>query len=616
MLTWDEIKYTIRTIRRWWWIIALAVVVSAGTAFYVSASETRYYSARATILIGNAFSVTDQYEIQSSQSLARFYGELIHRERILKPVQEQLQLPFSWQTIAEDMLRINIVPDANLIEIFITDSNPDRATAIANAIGATLVGYSPTSPEEIKAQQQLFEQQVQASQSRIQQLVARIDDLTAIKQTTTSPSALTETTQRLAELNNNLGQEQAFFSALLSAKKNSNVNSLSIFETATPTALPLPSKRPLTVAIAGLAGFLLALVAVFILEQLDRRRWYTRDLDTRFKLDHLGQVPIGPPMLMATQPFVDDRLSAAHDAQTNILLAGSQHTRILMITSPEPSEARATFAIDLADLFSRSGHKVLLIDAEFTRAFLTRFLDAQSASEPRPMISEHRHISWAHLQPTALPNVTLLPGDVACTAPTLMPSQRWRELLENVRDTADFIIFDGPAALRGPDAALLAPHVDGIVLALDPATDSPEQIVTSVKRLQHHKGARVLGAVTLTPSTIQLRDTSFWRQLYGRLSLALPLANAARTANRTDATTALDIQGPMITPIAADAQAEDRLSEPHALFGAAYDSGDEAATIGVSKGTPRARVKSRQILAIRPKRDAQRTLRPPRRAPR
>src|SRR5690242_16338257 len=120
MLTWEEIKYVIRTVLRWWWVMALAVVVSTGTAFYLSQREVRFYSARATLLIGNSFNATDQYEIESAQTLARFYGELVHRERILKPVQEQLQLPFSWLTIADDMLRTNVVPDANLLEIFIT----------------------------------------------------------------------------------------------------------------------------------------------------------------------------------------------------------------------------------------------------------------------------------------------------------------------------------------------------------------------------------------------------------------------------------------------------------------------------------------------------------------
>ena len=45
-----------------------------------------------------------------------------------------------------------------------------------------------------------------------------------------------------------------------------------------------------------------------------------------------------------------------------------------MLTSPQPSESRAAFSIDLADLFSRAGHKVLIVDAEFTRSLLTQML--------------------------------------------------------------------------------------------------------------------------------------------------------------------------------------------------------------------------------------------------
>jgi hypothetical protein len=81
----------------------------------------------------------------------------------------------------------------------------------------------------------------------------------------------------------------------------------------------------------------------------------------------------------------------------------------------------------------------------------------------------------------------------------MLPSRRWRELVQYLLNSADVILFDGPAALCGPDAALLAPHVDGVVLALSPTTDSRDDVAKTKTRLLHQKGTRLLGAVTFIP---------------------------------------------------------------------------------------------------------------------
>lgn len=97
MITLNELIRLARPIVRWWWIIPVAVALSSGVAFAVSRTETRYYVARATLMIGNTLESQrpDPIQLQLGSSLGRFYGELAKRERILQPVQERLNLPFS-----------------------------------------------------------------------------------------------------------------------------------------------------------------------------------------------------------------------------------------------------------------------------------------------------------------------------------------------------------------------------------------------------------------------------------------------------------------------------------------------------------------------------------------
>ena len=110
--------------------------------------------------------------------------------------------------------------------------------------------------------------------------------------------------------------------------------------------------------------------------------------------------------------FIAERLAATRDAQTNIMLAAAERgTRTLMVTSPQSSETRTAFSLDLADLFARSGHKVLIVDADTAQSFMTQMLMPHGLPQAQNVLSATEQSNvWSYLQPTPLPNVALLPG--------------------------------------------------------------------------------------------------------------------------------------------------------------------------------------------------------------
>jgi Mrp family chromosome partitioning ATPase len=492
-----------------------------------------------------------------------------------------LQLPFAWEIISDRMLTTNVVPSANLLEIYVTDSNPERAAVIANAIGEQLIKFSPNAPDKIQAEKAAVDQQIQESQKKSKDIQDKINELTTQQQSATSASDLAEINQKLALLQSNLDQEQASYKSLLNYKNSSIVNSLDFFERAVPPNEPLPSKRKVIVGFAGLAGLMLAFLAIFVIERLDERWRGPRDVQDNFDIDDLGTIPIGPPLLVAPEPFVQERLHAARDVQTNILLTGAeQNTRILMITSPQPSESRTSLTIDLADLFGRSGHRVLIVDADFSSSLLTRMLAQTGAAHAWTVMTSNEYNDlWAHLRPTPLTNVALLPGrGYSAGAPAMIPSLRWQELVERLLSTADVIIFDGPAALTGPDAALLAPHVDGVVLTLDPAIDNREDIAKSKTRLLRQKGARLLGAVTFTPPDQGPRLGRVFRQLRGRPVPALPAASAATHQNAAGIPLLPHQHAPIVTPPQTDVPAAST-AEPEISATAATGPEDQSVII-------------------------------------
>lgn len=500
MLTWSDIWSYIRIMLRWWWVALLAALLAASGALIFAMRQPDYYISRTTLRVGDTLSTAapDPQMIGLTNTVASFYGEMAKREIILAPVVEKLGLPFPWPVIRDYMLATSVNRQASLLEITITDTNPQRAAAIADAIATELIQFGPNSPENVAAQRSLLNEQIDRAQREITTLDRQIDQTRELLAQATSATDLREARNRLQELELARDTAQNAYTQLLRLQNTSMVNSLSVFEAAKVPGTPLPNKRNLTVAGAGLAGLLVGLMASFVLEAIDTRWRNHNDLRSRFGLNFLGAVPGKRPLIGLSEDEARMRVGAVKEAHTQIVLAGlPRNARILMVSGPRPSHERSALVIDLAHCYTLSGYRVLLVDAETEQAALSE-LFGNSESVLQPIMIDGEAQVWSSLRVTPMKNVLLLARNIGEDGHPLPPSQPWPALVEGLRHAADILIFDGPSTLSGVEAALLAPMVDGVVLALKPAEDSSRDIQQSLKRLTLKRSDSVLGAVMLT----------------------------------------------------------------------------------------------------------------------
>jgi polysaccharide biosynthesis transport protein len=515
MLTWADVWLYIRTLLRWWPILVVATALASGTAWFLARSQPDFYQARASVMVGNNFEVTtpNPLAVDLSNGLAKFYEVLLRREVILSPVAEQLQLPFPWQLINE-MLYTEVNPRANLLEISITDSSPERAAALANALADQLIIYSPNAPDKVATQQAEVDRQIAETQATLADLDRKILELEERQKGLNAAVDLRENQQQLDELGKSRDRYQESYNQLFSLRNSSSVNTLQFFERAEVPQYALPQKTLLIVGAAGMGGLLLAIIAVLLIDRLDPRWRNGRDLQERSGIVHLGAVAFRQPFTVSVSgPSSQQR--AVRETHTRIALEASDRLpRLLLVSSPEPSEPRSAYVIELANIYAQAGHRVLLVDAELSRPHVSRLLTESSVAQA-DRIAPNAIERWSggpfrshklpaelqlHLRPTPMANVALLPssGRDSDGFSMLVPSLHWPDLVESLRDAADIVIFDGPSALTGADAALLAPLVDGVVLTLNPKQDSLAAVHASKERLLRNGGARLLGAVTLS----------------------------------------------------------------------------------------------------------------------
>ncbi|PDV96464.1 polysaccharide biosynthesis tyrosine autokinase [Candidatus Chloroploca asiatica] len=505
MLTFDDLWTYLRVLLRWWWVLVLGTVLAASVAFVMASRQPRYYVAQTTLMIGDSLTsaTPDAQLIGLSNALAMFYSEMARREPILGPVTEKLGLAFEWQVIANYMLTTSVNNRASLLNITITDTSPERAAALATAVANELIAYSPNSPEKVASQRLLIQEQIIQVQANLGRIDETLDETRAMQARTSGAADLRELRNRIDELERTRESTQDTYNQLILIEKGSIANTLRVLEEARVPTQPLPDKRRLTVAMAGMGGFILAALAALLLDMLDDRWRSKSDLRSRFGMPSLGLVPGRRPLITLKPGSAWQREIAMREAHTNIVLAAmEQGSSSLMITSPTPSDARSAFSVDLAQLFTRSGYSVLLVDADMEQPILTRMLVGDNPEAQGTLYSNGKPEIWSRMYPTMLKNVLLLAHNVGPDGVALTPSLPWSELVEHLKRVADIVIFDGPSTLPSVDAALLAPLVDGVVLTLDPAYDNRGAITESKARLTRKRKTTLLGAVMLTEEVL------------------------------------------------------------------------------------------------------------------
>jgi hypothetical protein len=98
---------------------------------------------------------------------------------------------------------------------------------------------------------------------------------------------------------------------------------------------------------------------------------------------------------------------------------------------------------------------------------------------------------------------------------TLVPLAYWQEMVAHLHKVADVVIFDGPAALHGPEAGILMPLVDGALLVLDGRQDSRSTAIKARKHMGGELSNQFLGAIVVKRASGKRRQAQSVRQQLG-----------------------------------------------------------------------------------------------------
>jgi succinoglycan biosynthesis transport protein ExoP len=289
--------------------------------------------------------------------------------------------------------------------------------------------------------------------------------------------------------------------ATLRSLKSAPDPTLRVASAATPPAGPSSPQKKLAIVAGLLGGLIVGLGAAFASQALDPRLRREEQLRELFSLPILTHVPRVDGRSDA--PLVPARLTPAASEAYRTLRAtvaatvGESH-RSVLITSSAEGEGKSTTAINYAVSLAMAGRRVLLIEGDLRRPTLGRALGIPnvSAGVGAVLINQismedaivnsdlYDNLGFLLVERTSLSLVDRL------SLPTA------RELVEEAKALADYVVIDSPPLTEISDALPLAQEVDAVLIVARIGTSRLKRL-ENLGEILEQGGVRPAGVVVV-----------------------------------------------------------------------------------------------------------------------
>ncbi|HUE96387.1 MAG TPA: polysaccharide biosynthesis tyrosine autokinase, partial [Longimicrobiaceae bacterium] len=202
--------------------------------------------------------------------------------------------------------------------------------------------------------------------------------------------------------------------------------------------------------------------------------------------------------------------------RTNINFAAAENLpRTLLLTSALPRDGKTTTSVNLAHAFAHQGLRVLVVDADMRRGTIHQmFQIGRDPGLSNVLVGDGR-VEDAIREVETAPGVdlhVLTTGTIPPNPTELLASARMRWLVEHLAQQYDQVILDSPPLTLVADAAVLAPHMDSVLVVVRAGYTEEAALTYTMDQLRH-VGAPVRGTIL---NDVDVRDRRYGGyQYYG-----------------------------------------------------------------------------------------------------
>jgi succinoglycan biosynthesis transport protein ExoP len=277
--------------------------------------------------------------------------------------------------------------------------------------------------------------------------------------------------ERDAKSNRTIYESQLQKEKELRVSSNSRANNVRIVDNAEMPRAPLAPTGRRTWFTSIFVGLVLAIGVAFGLDYMNDTIKTPEDVTRRLKLPFLGLVPSvrgDKHPVLASAHVPHDFGEAFRSLRTSLMSRfPAEGTKILVVTSAQPLEGKATTACNIAMALAYGGSRVLLIDADMRRPGMHRPLRLTNERGLSQVLIGQARVRDV-IQRTVDPNLLAITAGRTPPNPSeLLGSERMKTLLSNLsHGPFDWIVLDTPPVLAVTDAVILAPLVNGVTFVI------------------------------------------------------------------------------------------------------------------------------------------------------
>ena len=443
------LSHYVAVIRRRLWIIILVTLVTLGAATAYTLNQEPVYRASMKVIVGQGSGLFQTSAAGFTQEFTQTMSELVESNSVATEVIEELDLGITPTELLGN-LEVTTQPETAVIEVTYDDTNRPRAQQILESVG------------------EVFTTQVRD--------VAQESPRDVDGDGTPDTAPITA----------------------------------SVFDPAHLIPGQVEPKPLRDLAVATALGLLLGVLAAFVREQFDDTIRSIADAETAFGQSATASMP---PNFLGYRPFawiqgrqrrrrrakrLDPVLAelALQRLRASILWSwGPQESRSLVVTSAHPEEGKTTVAANLAASMAKDGADVILVDADLRRPLLHNYLGVPVGPETvsidriargdglvehalieiplRTRMTDEKTKRRGRVAEQVLEEIDVEPGSLGRLRVVLAaPGQTWpsefglertRELIDELRRHAEYVIFDAPPILVVTDSYPLVAACETVI---------------------------------------------------------------------------------------------------------------------------------------------------------
>lgn len=482
--------YTGTLRRRWWLILAVAIIATVGAAGYFKTAH-KVYTATASVYVtapssGTAGQVANsrttstvnldtEAQVVQSATVAQAADKLMH----------------STDNVQRLLSRVSVTVPANsqVLSISCEASSADGAASCAQAFAQAYLNYSSDSTTaSIKSQLSTLQSNISTLESgsaKLKVAIANLPDNSP--QRASDNEQLTSEHSQLGTLN---GQVATLTANLADPSGGSIISNATAPLTAT-------SPKALLIIPSGLlGGLLIGLVLAYLVDRRHRRIRGPDDV-TRLNVPVLMSLPL--------RKFTPELAIADHRSPTGRsfselahMLTGSLGTgsHVVLVTGSAPGHGASMVAANLAAALSRHQPDVTLVCGDLEGSVIAQMAGVRSGRGLTDVLAGDVPAETVGRHPAAAPRLTVITPGTAGTEAEDLRQDAVEHLLNRLRGEDRWVVIEAAPVTSGPDVYTLALTADAAILVAETPGTHSDQVLASVEHLDK-MGTTVLGAVLL-----------------------------------------------------------------------------------------------------------------------